>query len=284
MNIGFITNIEKDYNLDFTKKLIDYVIKNGASAILNCKFSNILSKVDFVENDSQLCQNADFVIVLGGDGTMLGVARKSAFYKTPILGINLGTLGYLTDVEKKDAIKAIDKVFNNEYTIEKRMMLEACLENETAGRGINIALNEVCVNNTYSRMIKIKLEINNNFINECKCDGIIVSTPTGSTAYSLSAGGPILKPDTELIAITHVCPHNLYTRPFVVSGDDVVKISACSNYDNIMMVSFDGQECVDLKNDDKIVIKRSQHCTRIIKTTALSFYDILRRKMVEVRK
>jgi len=283
MNIGFITNIEKDYNLDFTRKLINYVTDNGATAILNCKFSNMLSKVDFVESDNKLCQNADFVIVLGGDGTMLGVARKAALYKTPIFGINLGTLGYLTDVEKKDAVKAIDKVFNNEYTIEKRMMLEAYFENEDPENNVNIALNEVCINNTFSRMIRIKLEINNNFINEYKCDGIIVSTPTGSTAYSLSAGGPILKPDTELIAITHVCPHNLYTRPFVVSGNDVVKVSASSNYNNIV-ISFDGQEHINLKNDDKIVIKRSKYCTRIIKTTALSFYDILRKKMVEVRK
>lgn len=282
--VGFITNFEKDPVLSFTKNIIDFVSEKDCTPLITGRMTACKNDKTEVLKPNEIYKNADFVIVLGGDGTILRVAGRAAVYKLPILGINLGTLGYLAEVEKADAKKAIESVLNNDYTIEKRMMIEAHIDSESIDCDKNIALNEVTVNNgVFSKMIEISLEINDQYIDTFRADGIIVSTPTGSTAYNLSAGGPILKPDTELMAITYVCPHALFSRPYVVSGNDIIKISVGGNYNSVIL-SLDGQHTVPVKPKDSIIVKRSEYYTRIINTSGLSFYDILRRKMVEVRK
>lgn len=280
--IGFVTNIEKDPTLQETKKMVDFVLKKGCEVYVSETFSDVHPDV-IATSSSEMYKSVDFVVVIGGDGTILRVARSAAIFDTPILGINFGTLGYLADVEKVNAIDAIEKVLNGDFTIENRMMLEPYVERGCVSHEINLALNEVCITNSVcSRMIKLSVEVNGEYFDTFRADGIIVSTPTGSTAYNLSAGGPILSPHTELMTITHICPHTLYARPFVIDGNDVVRIQVQSNYNNVQM-SCDGQSTVQMKNDDVIVVKKSRYVTRIIKTTNMNFYDILRRKMVEVR-
>lgn len=280
--IGFVTNIEKDPTLQETKKMVDFVLKKGCEVYVSKTFSDVHPDV-IATSSSEMYKSVDFVVVIGGDGTILRVARSAAIFDTPILGINFGTLGYLADVEKVNAIDAIEKVLNGDFTIENRMMLEPYVERGCVSHEINLALNEVCITNSVcSRMIKLSVEVNGEYFDTFRADGIIVSTPTGSTAYNLSAGGPILSPHTELMTITHICPHTLYARPFVIDGNDVVRIRVQSNYNNVQM-SCDGQSTVQMKNDDVIVVKKSRYVTRIIKTTNMNFYDILRRKMVEVR-
>ena len=280
--IGFVTNIEKDPTVQETKKMVDFVLKKGCEVYVSETFSDVHPDV-IATSSSEMYKSVDFVVVIGGDGTILRVARSAAIFDTPILGINFGTLGYLADVEKVNAIDAIEKVLNGDFTIENRMMLEPYVERGCVSHEINLALNEVCITNSVcSRMIKLSVEVNGEYFDTFRADGIIVSTPTGSTAYNLSAGGPILSPHTELMTITHICPHTLYARPFVIDGNDVVRIRVQSNYNNVQM-SCDGQSTVQMKNDDVIVVKKSRYVTRIIKTTNMNFYDILRRKMVEVR-
>ena len=280
--IGFVTNIEKDPTLQETKKMVDFVLKKGCEVYVSETFSDVHPDV-IATSSSEMYKSVAFVVVIGGDGTILRVARSAAIFDTPILGINFGTLGYLADVEKVNAIDAIEKVLNGDFTIENRMMLEPYVERGCVSHEINLALNEVCITNSVcSRMIKLSVEVNGEYFDTFRADGIIVSTPTGSTAYNLSAGGPILSPHTELMTITHICPHTLYARPFVIDGNDVVRIRVQSNYNNVQM-SCDGQSTVQMKNDDVIVVKKSRYVTRIIKTTNMNFYDILRRKMVEVR-
>ena len=280
--IGFVTNIEKDPTLQETKKMVDFVLKKGCEVYVSETFSDVHPDV-IATSSSEMYKSVDFVVVIGGDGTILRVARSAAIFDTPILGINFGTLGYLADVEKVNAIDAIEKVLNGDFTIENRMMLEPYVERGCVSHEINLALNEVCITNSVcSRMIKLSVEVNGEYFDTFRADGIIVSTPTGSTEYNLSAVGPILSPHTELMTITHICPHTLYARPFVIDGNDVVRIRVQSNYNNVQM-SCDGQSTVQMKNDDVIVVKKSRYVTRIIKTTNMNFYDILRRKMVEVR-
>ena len=280
--IGFVTNIEKDPTLQETKKMVDFVLKKGCEVYVSENFSDVHPDV-IATSSSEMYKSVDFVVVIGGDGTILRVARSAAIFDTPILGINFGTLGYLADVEKINATDAIEKVLNGDFTIENRMMLEPYVERGCVSHEINLALNEVCITNSVcSRMIKLSVEVNGEYFDTFRADGIIVSTPTGSTAYNLSAGGPILSPHTELMTITHICPHTLYARPFVIDGNDVVRIRVQSNYNNVQM-SCDGQSTVQMKNDDVIIVKKSRYVTRIIKTTNMNFYDILRRKMVEVR-
>ncbi|MFR7511348.1 MAG: NAD(+)/NADH kinase, partial [Muribaculaceae bacterium] len=279
--IGFVTNIEKDPTLQETKKMVDFVLKKGCEVYVSENFSDVHPDV-IATSSSEMYKSVDFVVVIGGDGTILRVARSAAIFDTPILGINFGTLGYLADVEKINAIDAIEKVLNGDFTIENRMMLEPYVERGCVSHEINLALNEVCITNSVcSRMIKLSVEVNGEYFDTFRADGIIVSTPTGSTAYNLSAGGPILSPHTELMTITHICPHTLYARPFVIDGNDVVRIRVQSNYNNVQM-SCDGQSTVQMKNDDVIIVKKSRYVTRIIKTTNMNFYDILRRKFVEV--
>lgn len=280
MKVGFITNLEKDKNLLYTKKLVNFIIKNNATPIINYNLKNYFENYNIVfSKPKDLYKMSDFIIVLGGDGTILDAGKKVAKYQKNILGINTGTLGYLADVEKQDAFYAIKKVLKNEYTIEKRMMLSAHFKEKKL-----LSLNEININNgNSSRMIKIGIEINGRFVDAIRADGVIISTPTGSTAYNLSAGGPILKPDTELIVITYVCPHALFSRPYVISGDDEIN-AYILNDDLKAYFSLDGKKSIEIKKNEIINIKKSHYYTNIIKTSNLSFYDILRRKMVETRK
>lgn len=284
--IGFITNVDKDPNLIHTTHLVNWAIKEK-----NCQVfikNEVYDKINIgtpVPKVDDIYSKSDFVVVLGGDGTILRVARKAAKYEVPILGINFGTLGYLADVERNDAYDALTKILDGDYTIEKRMMLEAYIDKKGFEHNINLALNEACITGlNFSRMIKLNVAINNKYVDTIRADGIIVSTPTGSTAYNLSAGGPILNPQTELMTITHICPHTLYSRPLVVAGDDEIRIKVVGDYNNNVQITCDGQNCVPLADGDVVVIKKSKYCTRIIKTTNRNFYDILRMKMVEVKQ
>lgn len=282
-NIGFITNKDKDSDFSLTKELINFVTENGCNVFVDKIMGNKIG-IKSVSSVGEIFLKSNFIIVLGGDGTILNAAGKAAQFDVPILGINIGRLGYLADVERSDAKKAIKNVLDGNYRIEKRMMLEAYTENNNKLGEAITALNEISVRNgIFSRMIEISLSINDQYFDTYRADGIIVSTPTGSTAHNLAAGGPILKPDTELMAITYLCPHALFSRPMVVSGNDVVKITIGGDYNNAML-SVDGRQGPPIKNGDSIIIRQADCHTDIIRTTDLSFYDILRNKMVEVRK
>ncbi len=280
MYIGIITNEDKDYNFEYTKELINFCIKQNTKPLILKNFKNMImnEKVLFLE-ENELFKKANFIVILGGDGTILRWSKKIAKFNKNILGINMGTLGYLTDVEKHEGTLAIKNVLNNNYNVEKRMMISATINNKEY-----ICLNEVNINNgNVSRMVKIGIDINNRFVDAFSADGLIISTPTGSTAYNLSAGGPILKPDIELMAITYVCPHALFSRPYVISSNDEIK-AYVTNKDSVAYLSLDGQQSIPINYGDNVYVKKSSFYTNIIKTTELSFYDILRRKMFEIRE
>lgn len=273
--IGLITNFERDCGLKFTKELLEFLRERGCCVLAEQRLSAGLG----LEPCKNIYELSDVLIVLGGDGTILRVARHAAVFGTPILGINLGNLGYLASAEPSEWKEAVRKVLEGNYTVEKRMMLKA--EN---GKGEEtLCLNDIYVRNSNGcHMMSLKVCINGQYADTYRGDGIILSSPTGSTAYSLSAGGPVLKPDTSLIAVTQVSPHNLYARPFVLSGDDVVSITAEKSEEGAVFA--DGEKWLDLKHGDRISISRADVFTYIIKTSQLGFYDILRRKMVEQRE
>ncbi len=280
MYIGFITNEDKDENFEYTNSLIDFCLQQNTTPLILKNFENMINNqnVIFLE-ENELFKQSDFIVILGGDGTILRWAKKIAKFNKNILGINMGNLGYLTDVEKHEGTLAIKNVLDNKYKVEKRMMLSAIINNKE-----HICLNEINIHNgNISRMIKIGIDINGRFVDAFSADGLIISTPTGSTAYNLSAGGPILKPDIELMAITYVCPHALFSRPYVISSNDEIK-AYVTNQDSVAYLSLDGQKSIPIKYGENVYIKKSSFYTNIIKTTELSFYDILRSKMFEIRK
>ena len=276
--IGITANIGKDAGFAYTKQLIASLEKMGCTALV-VKDTYKYTHCGEVCGESELYRQADMMLVLGGDGTILRCARHAALYDLPILGINFGTLGYLADVDRSDAQTAIEAVLKGSYTVEERMLLDVRHIHNFNECGSYLALNEVYVSNAMSlKLANLEMSINDSFINTFRADGIIVATPTGSTAYNLSAGGPILKPDTRLMAINCVCPHNLYSRPFVISGDDSVTIKILDA--SGMVFSLDGEERIPVAKNDDVKITASDKSVKIIKTSRRSFYDTLRYKMM----
>ncbi|MDR2940045.1 MAG: NAD(+)/NADH kinase [Clostridiales bacterium] len=279
--IGVIPNADKDSGFVFTKNIIEWIKSKGHNPLISSHISRLIGAGSTGCTIKDIYLNAELLLVLGGDGTILKVAKHAAINNIPILGINLGSLGYLTDIDRNDWAVSLEKYLNGDFTIENRMMLEAnTLSSDTENDEL-VALNDVCISSGFFRnMISIELFVNDEYIDFYKADGIIISTPTGSTAYNLSAGGPILKPDSKMIAITPICPHMLYSRPFVISSDDKIKIKIGNRVSNDTILSLDGQNIIPVKNGDIVYIKTSVLKTQIVKTNKMGFYDILRRKMV----
>lgn len=283
--VGIIPNRDRDHNYAMTKKLVDWIISKGHGVLIAKEVAKPIGFSQYVTDVKQIYSEADFLISLGGDGTLLNVARTAALYNTPIIGVNLGTLGFLTTVEKDDVETAIEKVLTGEYKLEQRMMLEASILDRGPEHQNLIGLNDICITRgSLSRLINTKIYVNDEFVDLFRGDGIILSTPTGSTAYNLSAGGPILVPDSKMMVITPICPHSLYSRSFVVSGDDVIKVEfeGASNMD--IMLSVDGQSGITVGINDVITIKKSNYITAIIKTHNHGFYKILRQKIIGMEK
>ncbi|MDR2167154.1 MAG: NAD(+)/NADH kinase [Clostridiales bacterium] len=256
--ITFFTNNARDCGLAFTENLADFVRKSGHGVCDG--------------------ENPDFMVVLGGDGTMLAAARHVAARGIPLLGINLGKMGYLTDGDASDARESLQKLLAGDFKIERRMMLKVSINDSTKS---HLALNDLCVHRGQNpRPIDIRLALNGEFMDDFCADGVIVATPTGSTAYSLSAGGPLLKPDAQMMAITPICPHSLSVRPAVVSCDDIITISI----ENLAMTSItcDGEPLETAAPEDapiELIVQSSEYTTNIIRTHNMSFYETFRIKM-----
>ncbi len=210
----------------------------------------------------------------------MGVGRKTARYQTPILGINLGTLGFLTAEEKNRAEYAIDNVLHGDYKLEKRMMLEGCIASGMERTEGILALNDICITRgLLYKILEFNVFVNDEFVDTLRADGVIICTPTGSTAYNLSAGGPVLKSDAQIIAITPISPHTLTSRSIVVSADDAVTVEVNPREDTAFTVSADGQDAWTLTGKNVVRVRRAKECTTIIKTNPQSFYDVLRQKL-----
>ena len=255
MDIGIVTNTDRDPRLTYTKEISEWLINHGHTPVL--------------EGDG--VYSSKFLIVLGGDGTMLQAAHKAAKHSTPMLGINLGNLGYLTDVDRHDGINAIEKMLNGDFRREQRMMLTV---------RDYFALNEVAIRRDGSfKLMEFRICAGGFYMDTFRADGVIVSTPTGSTAYNLSAGGPILRPDSEMIVITAVCPHTLYTRPWVLSGNDSVSLVPLDVHGGRAAVSIDGEVKFFLEPGEEITVTRSDYSAIVVKTENTDFFEVLRKKI-----
>ncbi len=229
--------------------------------------------------EEEIPEDISCAIVIGGDGSLIEVARVLKGRDVPILGINMGTLGYLTEVEVSNIEESLQQVLDGNYIVEKRMMLDG----NFGGDRTDVALNDIVVARKDSvRMIRIKIYVNGEFLNSYEADGIIISTPTGSTAYNLAAGGPIVEPTASLIVITPICSHALNASSIVLSGDDdiVMEIGEgkYGTHDSAY-VAFDGADTFAVESGDRVYIKKSHAETKILKLCRDSFLETLRRKM-----
>jgi NAD+ kinase len=284
MNIGIISNLDKDKDQLITKQVISWLQARNVNVFFDEKISAELALIKDNYCDEYIFKNSDIIIVLGGDGTLLNVARQASCNGVPLFGINMGHLGFLTETEVGDMYSSLERLVAGEYSIEKRMMLEAYIENDDELTKNFIALNDIVVaKGNFSRLISCSIFINNNYVDYYSGDGIIVSSPTGSTAYSLSAGGPIVAPDVEVLLVTPVCPHTLHSRSILVSNKDLVKIELGKSNKTDIILTVDGQNGVKIKPGDIVNVKQSKYFANLVKLNNRSFFDVLRAKMSERR-
>jgi NAD+ kinase len=221
----------------------------------------------------------DLVVALGGDGTLLRVARAIAGCNVPVLGVNLGGLGFLTEVTRQEMYKTLDKILQGNIAVEERMMLQAEVWRGKKKRGTYLALNDVVVNSSReARVVSLDLAIDNKPVANYIADGLIVATPTGSTAYTLSAGGPIVYPDMELIIVAPICPHMLTLRPLIVSAEKNVAITMKNDH-QVGNVTMDGQVAVPVKLNDVIVVKKAEEKFLLITSPYKNYFEVLRTKL-----
>jgi NAD+ kinase len=226
-----------------------------------------------------LARKADVLLVLGGDGTMLNAARLAGERGIPILGVNMGGLGFLTEVRLESLYPSLERVFANDFVLDERLMLRTHIHRpgETIAQGA--VLNDVVINKgTLARMIELRIAIQGRFVTNMRGDGLIISSPTGSTAYSLSAGGPIIDPAVQSLILTPICPHTLTHRPLIVPGNTEIEVTLTSRDDGAM-ATLDGQVGVAIAQGDTVVIQTSEQRTRLIRFPESNYYDVLREKL-----
>ncbi|WP_201769233.1 NAD(+)/NADH kinase [Fervidicella metallireducens] len=254
--VGIIVNMTKDIKLEITSKIINWLEQRNCEVLLTEIVSQQLNKPDSGYAPLDIYKKADFVIVLGGDGTLLGAARQCLWLETPILGVNMGNLGFITEAEVKDVYTCLDNILRGDYSIESRMMLEASVIKDDKQIETFYCLNDIgLTKGTLSRIINLKTYIDDNYFDRYFADGLLISTPTGSTAYSLSAGGPIVSPNVNVILITPICPHSLNSRTLIVSESDVITVEVDDGYQEVYL-TVDGQQGFKLMSGDKVVIKK----------------------------
>ncbi|MDH5446139.1 MAG: NAD(+) kinase [Gammaproteobacteria bacterium] len=221
----------------------------------------------------------DLAIIVGGDGTLLNAARNLIDYNVPILGINLGRLGFLVDISPDEIGRRFEELFDGKYEVEHRIMLNMTVEHQDGRISKNDAFNDVVVHKwDVARMIETETFINGKFLNTMRADGLIVSTPTGSTAYALSGGGPILQPDLDALVLVPICPHTMSFRPIVIDGESKIELHVKDSTDKAQ-VTCDGQTNFSLVSGDKVIIERKSRVIRLIHPCKHDHYEILRAKL-----
>ena len=224
---------------------------------------------------------ADIALSIGGDGTLLGVCRRYSHHAVPVCGINIGTLGFMADIELHELETKLQKLVDGDYHIEHRLLLAGSVRSggkEGKERFLGHAINDIVVKVGVARMLHLGLTINESHLLDCKADGIIISSPTGSTAYSLSAGGPIVNPNVRALIVTPICAHTFNIRPLIIQEDDTVHV-AIASIPQDTIITFDGQVCYRLLPGDEDIVKTSEAQAEIIKFEDKDYYQILRTKL-----
>jgi NAD+ kinase len=264
-----LESVLKDLVLWLRGKNKKIVLGSSAAALLN---------EDNSHGDQALASQSELVIVLGGDGTMLNAARLVETCSTPILGVNMGGLGFLTEVTVEEMYDSLEKVFANQFQLDTRLRLKAQISHLKGPDERCTALNDIVVSKgDIGRMIKTHIQIDKQFVTHLRGDGVIVASPTGSTAYSMSSGGPILDPSLETLLLTPISPHTLSHRPLLVPSHVLLEITLTS--EDEVRVLFDGQIAFTMTHGDSILISASPHQTRLIRFPDRTYYDVLRNKL-----
>ena len=279
-----ITNHQKDEKLEMTRKIQEYLEEHGKTCCIQSERNIECTEEDYkYTNASLIPKDVECVLVLGGDGTLIQGARDIVGRNIPILGFNLGTLGFLTEIEHENMYLALDKLMNDEFILESRMMLKGTMYHEEEAVFTNIALNDIVLNRSGAlRVVDYEIYVNGEFLYTCPADGIIISTPTGSTGYNLSAGGPIVSPSSAMILLTPICPHSLNSSSIVLSAEDKIMVKlgpGRRNRQEEAEATFDGAQSVKLITGDYVEITQAKETTKLVKISKKSFVETMRKKL-----
>ena len=276
--IGIFSKDSDDRVKDTLTTLHDFLVSEKFTVVAEKSAAQYLG-IDAIDTD-KFCGCIDLAIVVGGDGTLLKAGRLLADQDIPVIGINLGRLGFLVDISPDEITKQLSLMLNGEYTLETRSLLYAEAFRGDKSLGGSIAFNDVVLHvRNDIRMIEFTTHIDDSFVNTQRADGIVVATPTGSTAYSLSSGGPILHPSLNAVVLVPICPHTLSNRPIVVSNESLINISMEESRDVDARVSFDGQSNIELKAGDNVIIRHKSHQLQLMHPKNYDYYHILRNKL-----
>ncbi len=263
-----VTNTQKDPEYHMTNLIKEMIEKLGSKAVL--------------AKDEASSKDCDYILTLGGDGTLIKAAYQYYEDNIPLIGINLGTLGYLTEIEVSDVKeleKGISKILEGKSILEERMLINGTVE----GKLESVALNDIVLSRTGEvQIIYYNVYVNGSLLHSYQADGIIVSTPTGSTSYNLSAGGPIVEPTANLFVVTPICPHELNSRSIVLSGEDCIELELGYGKEGAVQsacVSFDGRNNIHITSGEKVVIKNEKNKVKLLRLSNVSFLEVLRKKM-----
>ncbi len=278
-NIGIITKQGRPEGRELIRSLLSFFSDKSINIILERDLDLTAHNITHWALQD-IPKSSDLIIVFGGDGTLLSVARLPGAENVPILAVNLGGLGFLTEIRAEEITTVITKVINGEYTLDYRMMLEISLIKSGSEQRVQFqALNDVVVNKgAMARMIKLDTYVNGNFLNTFNADGLIISTPTGSTGYSLSAGGPIIYPSLHLISLTPICPHTLTNRPIILTEDSIIHVKLRSENEDVFL-TMDGQIGKRIEAGDSIEVHKSKKNISLIKSPFRNYFEVLKEKL-----
>jgi len=261
-SVGLMVNLEKPGAVETTHRLVRWLEERDVTPHVTRDVAQSIGRADLSGSVLEWIDDVDFVVVLGGDGTLLKAVKQVADRPTPLLGVNTGHLGFLTEVEVNDVFDALPAFLQGDYVVENRMMIRARVTRNGSTVGTYLALNDVVVSKgPFSRLARFDTYIEGTLVAAYPADGVIVSTSTGSTAYSLSAGGPIVQPNLDVIVVTPICPHTFYARSIVASKEETVSVTLRATAEFDAMLTIDGQEG--------------------LRRRGWSFYEVLRRKLAE---
>ncbi|MGC8829079.1 MAG: NAD(+)/NADH kinase [Verrucomicrobiia bacterium] len=275
--VGIIANVKKVSCSEYVREIVKLLSDKGLDIIIETKTADFAGIDTRTSGDiREIARKSDILFVLGGDGTILRIARETAGIKIPLVGINLGKLGFITTAPSEELQITIDKILNRKATVESRPLIEAT---GTPFIKKQLALNDFVISRgATSRMIDLEVKVNGIYLTRYRCDGLIVCSPTGSTAYSLSAGGAIVSPDAHVFTITPICPHTLTNRSVIVSLNSIIEIKFLSEKVSAFVFS-DGQIEHPLKEGDNVLIKKSRYSSYLVHLEGDTFFKTLRHKL-----
>ncbi len=277
-NIGIFAKIHDPRCREVAAELVKWLKGHGLNPLVEAGLAHDLGIHGWIEG-ALIPAKADMIVVLGGDGTLISVARRVGRKEVPIMGVNLGSLGFLTEITLDGLYPALESYLRGDYKLSDRMMLKVTLLRDGKEVCSHEALNDVVINKgAPAKIITLDASVNGSFLATFKADGLIMASPTGSTGYSLSATGPIIDPSIDCILITPICPHTLTNRPLVVAAERMISVTLDSMMENVML-TIDGQVVVGLNHRDVITVRRAEHRTRLVMSSDTDYFEVLRNKL-----